>query len=945
MGRPAFSFTGVIEGPGFWVWPDTGQTSCYDMDGNEMVCPSQEEDLFGQDANYQGPQRSYTKLGYVDGRLVQLPDTATPADGWIMTRDNVTGLIWEVKTHLDGVENYGDPHDADNTYTLCPDYGEHHADDFIAALNAQHFGGFSDWRLPTVKELSALVDAGVPYPGPAIDAEFFPNTVPSTYWSSSKEWGVYFASGGTTSMYCVEYPYYAVRAVRGTLVQYDPHFMDNADGTVTDTESGLIWQKCSLGQTYNASTGGCDGVAQEYTREGALAACEGLVTAGYGDWRLPNRNELQSIVDYTKNHPAIDTAVFPGTIWSYYWSSTADAGEADHAWAVDFDNGVIEEGGIPTFRYGEWYGTYVRCVRSGHTGVFDDLSLSVQGEGTVVSGITTTTPATPEEICTNGFCVWPYPHGTEVTLTVTPAPGFTFTGWEGACQTCSTNPVCTVTMNRHKACTALFEGGQNQPPLFESFAVEPSVGEAPLDVAVICQATDPDGTIASYEFDPGDGSDPLTSEDGTFSHTYATAGSYGATCTAVDDEGAQTVSEPVTVNVAAPQNQPPVITSFTAAPTTGTAPLTVAFTCEAHDPDGGDIESIEWYFEGGQWPDGLTTQNDFTASHVYQHAGTYVAHCVVWDDEDQSTASGEITITVAAPVTEYRLDVGVAPADGAGGAVTSGAQAISCPGECSAVYDADAEVTLVAAPTEGHLFAGWGGACAACGTNGSCTVVIDANKTCSADFEPVPNQPPVIDSFSLSPTSGEAPLAVTASCHASDADGSISTYRFDPGDGSGALESASGTFSHTYAAAGSYGATCTAVDDEGAETTSEPVMVSVAAHQPVWQDITGAIEVSRSRTLLDRINRSFFVFLDLTNGSGADLGGPVRMVLRNATLPLKESAPGLDPDGYTEGGDPYFVLVPAGGTWAAGATLEDVRLDFVLQRKRLDFELRFEQLQ
>ena len=87
--------------------PDTGQTKCYDNSG-EIPCPQPGEAFYGQDAQYQGPARSYTKLGQ-DG--VALPDAATPADGWIMTRDNVTGLIWEIKT------DDGSIRDKDNTYS------------------------------------------------------------------------------------------------------------------------------------------------------------------------------------------------------------------------------------------------------------------------------------------------------------------------------------------------------------------------------------------------------------------------------------------------------------------------------------------------------------------------------------------------------------------------------------------------------------------------------------------------------------------------------------------------------------------------------------------------------------------------------------------------------------------------------------------------------------
>lgn len=90
--------------------PDTGQTSCYDVDGNEIECPAPRQNLYGQDGNYTINPPSYTKL---DDNGNVLPDTATPS----MIRDNVTGLIWEVKHNLDGVQNYDDPHDADNTYT------------------------------------------------------------------------------------------------------------------------------------------------------------------------------------------------------------------------------------------------------------------------------------------------------------------------------------------------------------------------------------------------------------------------------------------------------------------------------------------------------------------------------------------------------------------------------------------------------------------------------------------------------------------------------------------------------------------------------------------------------------------------------------------------------------------------------------------------------------
>ena len=77
-----------------WPVPDTGQTECYDNEG-KIRCPQPGEDFYGQDGNYSINPPSYTKL---DGQGYDLPDSATE---WVMVRDNVTGLIWEVKTNTD----------------------------------------------------------------------------------------------------------------------------------------------------------------------------------------------------------------------------------------------------------------------------------------------------------------------------------------------------------------------------------------------------------------------------------------------------------------------------------------------------------------------------------------------------------------------------------------------------------------------------------------------------------------------------------------------------------------------------------------------------------------------------------------------------------------------------------------------------------------------------
>src|SRR4030042_4960514 len=71
--------------------PDTGQTKCYDSYG-EINCPNPGEEFYGQDAQYGPNLQSYTKL---DENGNDLPDEAAE---WVMVQDNLTGLIWEVKT-------------------------------------------------------------------------------------------------------------------------------------------------------------------------------------------------------------------------------------------------------------------------------------------------------------------------------------------------------------------------------------------------------------------------------------------------------------------------------------------------------------------------------------------------------------------------------------------------------------------------------------------------------------------------------------------------------------------------------------------------------------------------------------------------------------------------------------------------------------------------------
>ena len=264
--------------------PDTGQTKCYN-NTVEIPCPQPGEPFYGQDAQYGPNTHSYTDL----------------SNG--IVRDNVTGLEWQQAT-------------APATYTW---------QQAIDYCNNLSLGGKDDWRLPTVKELSILDDSSIPSPGPTINTEYFPDTHTSFYWSSTYfalrssvvAWGVNFSLGLQETRYMSDFQY--VRAVRGGQTTVNT-FIDNNDGTVTDTITGLMWQQETTPGTY--------------TWEQSLAYCENLTLAGHSDWRLPNRNELYSLVDYRQYNPAINTNYFPhinpvfdfeSGPFLYYWSSTSCA--------------------------------------------------------------------------------------------------------------------------------------------------------------------------------------------------------------------------------------------------------------------------------------------------------------------------------------------------------------------------------------------------------------------------------------------------------------------------------------------------------------------------------------------------------------------------------------------------------------------------------------------
>jgi uncharacterized protein YjdB len=288
--------------------PDTGQTTCYDLNG-VISCVGT-----GQDGAYTINPPSYSDNG--DGT----------------TTDLNTGLVWQQRDDNGSVTWY-------DAGTYCQN------------LN---LAGTS-WRLPTRRELVTILDLGVS--SPKINGTYFLNTKAGQYWSSetigaSNVLALDFDTGRLVQPRLGDL-WYVRCVVRDTQLSNpsDESYSDNFDGTVIDYTTGLMWQKCSAGQ--NALD--CNGTASKDLWENAITYCEGLMLGGHDDWRLPNVKELESLL-YGTASPSIHGR-FLFTQSNFYWTSTS-CSQSD-SYIVNFSDRTSGCNGKTT------QNTYVRCVRGG----------------------------------------------------------------------------------------------------------------------------------------------------------------------------------------------------------------------------------------------------------------------------------------------------------------------------------------------------------------------------------------------------------------------------------------------------------------------------------------------------------------------------------------------------------------------------------------------------
>ncbi len=331
-----------------WPVPPTGQTACYnnsesiecstiggseppDCDTAYQSCtglPDSPSDacFCGQDAQYADNARTFTCYNAA-GIETPCINLSTASEDEVVV-DSLTGLMWQrwLPETYEGCTG-GDPVGSRCEWQQAIDY--------CATLNeGEGYGGFTDWRLPAYHELQSIVDYGRYLP--AIDNTAFPGTPLSMFWSSSSRanstnyaWYVSFDNGYVND-YSKTNNYYARCVCAGpedSVIGSLDHLILSEPVTdepvVTDLVTGLIWQKEHV---------------TDKSWEEALAYCQELNYANETDWRLPNVNELASLVNIEVSYPSSD---FPDMPSNWFWSSSSHASNAGSAWLVNFLNGFV----------------------------------------------------------------------------------------------------------------------------------------------------------------------------------------------------------------------------------------------------------------------------------------------------------------------------------------------------------------------------------------------------------------------------------------------------------------------------------------------------------------------------------------------------------------------------------------------------------------------------
>jgi Protein of unknown function (DUF1566) len=309
--------------------PRTGQRTCYDQAGYIV-----DHTDTGQDGDHQA------------GTVWPEPRFTDNGDGTVS--DHLTGLMW-----LQSGDCLGDM-----TWTA--------ALTAIASLNASEMKGkclnlstvYDDWLLPEIGQLETLFHSEKPSPHTWLNQWAFEDILADFYWSKTtspnpyKTWAFRFNTGEVATSAKVERhhvilvrkpPPSDAAGIQDTslpaAVKKSNPFIDNKDGTITDTATGLMWLQdgnCLSPSDWQTALG----QVMKLNNAPGSYECRNLTTA-YDDWALPNRNEFRSLIDHSADLPALVTDHPFLNIRPLYWSSTSSAQHPAKAFDLHMGSGDL----------------------------------------------------------------------------------------------------------------------------------------------------------------------------------------------------------------------------------------------------------------------------------------------------------------------------------------------------------------------------------------------------------------------------------------------------------------------------------------------------------------------------------------------------------------------------------------------------------------------------
>lgn len=307
--------------------PRTGQILSYDQTGKIIDFKGS-----GQDGEFQR------------GEIWPDPRFVDNEDGTIT--DVLTGLMWLKEGNCFGDLPWPAAEQAVSDFNrgaiTCP------------GVKSKH----NDWFMPDLNQLILLVDFQAQKIGDALRLVGFSKIQNGVYWSNTRNrnqqnaWSVDFANGSVSAVSKLERHFMLVarlpesgrkdkKSPEVTAENTSAHrFLDNTDGTVTDSWTGLTWLQDASCLPMLDWQGALTAARQLATGRGDVE-CPSL-RGGNRNWSLPNVAELRSLIDYTTDYPALSPGnPFLQVSEAGYWTSTTVSASPDHAFAGDLETGAM----------------------------------------------------------------------------------------------------------------------------------------------------------------------------------------------------------------------------------------------------------------------------------------------------------------------------------------------------------------------------------------------------------------------------------------------------------------------------------------------------------------------------------------------------------------------------------------------------------------------------